>query len=401
MTTDIQKRIRALRTLEHSIKPDAVWVQATRERLVTQMGQAAPLVQAPVAERAKAGYVSFVQRLGNVMHKPMMAMLSLVLIVAGSSIMSVSAAERSLPGDFLYGLKLATEQARLAWVSSQEDKLKLKTEFTQTRVQELKTVASTKSNDGRVQQVAEILKSDLSTLKDQLSDVKASASPANVVVAAKLVDQNSNEVISALQEAKAGLSPASQQAVTQAQSVAADTGVNAIEVLVEKNQESSTIVAVSDVAEAIQNHTDVVATIAQLPLNISSSTSALDASSTALGASSTTISSLIASIATSTASIQSIAAATGTSVASSTAADASSTASLPQLVNRVKSVTAQVFALQQAQADAQATSTPLIDGQLLPATPASTSTVTGEVGSTSTSASSSSTKNTTSSTTPP
>ena len=386
--------------MEHSIKPDAVWVQATRERLVSQMGQVAPATQVSSVERLRENYLSVIQRIGVVVRKPMMALASILLIVAGSSMMSVSAAERSLPGDFLYGLKLATEQARLAWVSSQEDKLKLKTEFTQRRVQELKTVASTKNDDGRVQQVAEILKSDLSTLKDQLSDVKASASPENVVVAAKLVDQNSNEVISALQEAKAGLSPATQQTVTQAQSAAADTGVNAIEVLVEKNQESSTIVPVSDVAEAIQNHTDAVAAIAQLPLNISTSTSAaLEASSTELGASSTTVASLIASIATSTASIQSIAAATGTSATSSAAADASSTASLPQLVNRLKNVTVQVFALQQAQADAAASSTSAadsapVDGQVIHST--STSDIPSRTGE-----SSSSTASTHSSSTPP
>jgi len=262
----------------------------------------------------------FTVNFGGLVRKPLMAALSILVVAMGGSIMSVSAAERSLPGDFLYGLKLATEQARLAWVSTKEDKLKLKTEFTGRRVNELKEVATHVKSDARVQQVAEILKSDLNTLKEQLGDMKNDATSEDAVAAAKLVDQKTNEVITTLQGTKTDMSPETKAKVTEAQSVAAETSVRAIEVLVEKNQESNDLVPVADVTEAIQNHANTVASVTQAPLEV-------------LGSASSTPSS-VASLAQ--------AMATGTS------ASASSSAELPKLMDQVKDMTTQAFAAQKA-----------------------------------------------------
>lgn len=322
MSHDLQNRLRALRTNERRIQPDPAWVRATRETLLMQVRNTLPARAPSMRERVRHVLDALAAgRMVQFVRRPIMAFLSILAVLTGGSVMSVSAAERSLPGDFLYGLKLATEQARLAWVSAKEEKLKLKTEFTGRRVEELKEVANTKKDNERVKQVAEILKQDLSTLKEQLGEVRKDVSAEKVVAVAKLVDEKSNEVINALQETKIGLSSETKEKMTEAQSAAADTGVKAIEVLVEQHEESSDIVPVADVTEIIQNHANAVANIVQVPLELSSATTS----------SSSTVATLIQAIAT------------------STAAGTTSTLPLTNLVTQVKDITAQVFALQKAQ----------------------------------------------------
>jgi len=326
MSTELQKRLRQLRTAEMQTAPDRAWVQATRGTLLMQVRNTLPTSRK----------LSWAKRLREVVRyalpesflgwisRPAMAALTLVVVLTGGSIMSVSAAEQSMPGDFLYGLKLATEQARLALTATKGEKLKLKTEFTARRIQELKQVVATDKKSEKVVQVTEILKRDMNTLKEQLADVAKEEPAAQATEAAKLVDQKSNEVISALQETKNEQSPQTKEKMTEAQSVAADAGVKALEVLVEKHQESKDLVPAEEVAQAIQDHAKVVAgaTVLSAPLDLAST---LAPTSVIMSASST-----LSDLQT-------------TSTASTTSE------SLPAMVDQAKSATAQAFALQKAQ----------------------------------------------------
>ncbi len=326
MSQELQKRLRQLRTAEMQTTPDRAWVQATRRTLLMQVENTLPTARKlPLAKRLRevvryALPESFVRWIS----RPAMAALSLVVILTGGSIMSVSAAEQSMPGDFLYGLKLATEQARLAMASTKGDKLKLKTEFTTRRIQELKQVVATDKKSEKVVQVTEILKRDMNTLKEQLADVAKEEPSAEATEAAKLVDQKSNEVISALQETKTDQSPETKEKITEAQSVAADTGVKALEVLVEKHQESKDLVPAQEVAQAIQDHAKVVAdaTAVSAPLDLATT---LVSTSVIMTASST-----LSDLQT-------------TSTASTTSE------SLPAMVDQAKNATTQAFAIQKAQ----------------------------------------------------
>ncbi|MBI5655038.1 hypothetical protein HZC53_05310 [Candidatus Uhrbacteria bacterium] len=322
MSKELRIRLRELRTTNKNITPDKAWVRATRETLMMQVRNTLPAEgKASFSDRFKFS-VRYIlpQNAIRWVTRPMMAAMSVVIVLTGGSIMSVSAAEQSLPGDMLYGLKLATEQARLAMTPAKEDKLKLKTEFTGRRVEELKKVAVSDQKTEKVAQVAEILKRDLNTMKEQLADVASESSADKAVEAAKMVDQKSNEVITALQGAKDQLSPETKEKVTEAQSAAADTGVSALQVLVENHQKDSGSVTAIDVAQALQDHAKVVtdATTAPASLNI-----LVSASSTA-----TTTTVLVDLMATTTASTTS--------------------ESLPGLVTQVKDATTQAFVLQKA-----------------------------------------------------
>lgn len=326
MSRELQKRLRELRTAEMQTKPDQAWVKAARETLVMQVRNTLPAShRTPLSLGVREAFRYFMpQGFVSWISRPAMAVASLVVILAGGSVMSVSAAEQSMPGDFLYGLKLATEQARLALTSTKGDKLKLKTEFTARRIVELKQVVAEDRQTEKVVQVTEILKRDMNTLKEQLDEVAKESPAEQAAEAAKLVDQKSNEVISALQESKGELPPETKEKMTEAQSVAADAGVKALEVLVEKHQESSEAVPAQEVAQAIQDHAKLVADVTSVagPLDLASTMVPTSVMLTA----STTLSDLRA-----------------TSTASTTSE------SLPAMVGQVKDATAQAFAIQKAQ----------------------------------------------------
>lgn len=262
MSRDLQQRISALRSIERRVQPDEAWIRATRDTLLMQVRNSLPTEAVRPAVQVRDWFRHFVPKQVTYFFRgPLVATLSIMTIALGGSVASVSAAEQSLPGDFLYSLKLATEQARLALTPSKDEKLKLKVEFTTRRGEELKSVAQDDSptRPERVVQAAEILKRDLDTVKQQLDDVNAESEPGKVVEAAKLVDQTSNAIVQSLQMSKLDLPAETKEKVTEAQAAAADAGVKAIEVLVTKNQESSDNVSENDVVQALQTHTQTVA----------------------------------------------------------------------------------------------------------------------------------------------
>ncbi len=319
MNRDIERRIRSLRTAPDRIVPDAAWVSHTRETLLMQVRNTLPPARPSLREQFHGVTQLFAElHVGSFLRKPVMAVMFLVACMTGGSLFSVSAAEQSLPGDLFYGLKLVTEQARLALTSTMDEKLKLKTEFTERRVTELQRSVADEAYREQVPQVAEMLKRDLGTLKEQLSNVTQQSSSAKIVEAAKLLDEKTNAVITALQDTKSQLSPEAKEKVTEAQSAASDVGIQAIEVLAAQHQESSETVPAETVTDALQDHAQTVANV----------TGALDVSHTT--SSTATLPLVVPALVSSTEAVS----------------DAHVSSTLPELVSQVKDMTTQAFAMQ-------------------------------------------------------
>ncbi len=349
MNKDFQQRIRRIRDAEQRLAPDASWVQQTRQSLMSK-------IEKDITQ--EGGEISFADLLRALINfvplnavqwirTPLVSIATLVAILTGGSALSVSAAERSMPGDFFYGLKLATEQARLALTSGSGEKLNLKAEFTDRRVAELKQ-SSDANNSDQVVQVAQLLKQDLNTLQQQLGDVAQQGSAANTVTAAKLVNKKTAEVVVALQATKEQLTPARKEQVTEVQSVAASTGAQAIEVLVK--QQDNTTLPVTEVAQAIADHATLVASVTSSTLPIlaiaQAATSSLPTIATSLP--------LTSSVGDSASSSAILA---GLVVTSSTASSTVSQVVLPAIVDKVKDATEQAFQQQKLDDLSEATTT--------------------------------------------
>ncbi|MFA5935818.1 MAG: DUF5667 domain-containing protein [Patescibacteria group bacterium] len=264
MSRHLQQRISALSSVERRLEPEAAWVRATRDSLLTTVKASLPVEPVSPTRQISQFFRHFVpSQLMYVVRGPVMATLAILIAAMGGSVASVSAAERSLPGDFLYSVKLATEQARLAFTPTKEDKLKLKIEFTTRRGEELRNVAQSDVSEksDRVVQAAEILKRDLDTVQKQLDDVNADGEAKAVVEVARLVDQTSNDLVRTLQDTKLELPAETQEKITEAQAAASDTAVKAIGVIVEKHEESNENASETEVVQALQDHTNVVANV--------------------------------------------------------------------------------------------------------------------------------------------
>lgn len=260
-------------------KPDAAWVSSTRSTLLMQAKNSMPrtAVEKRSAIKEWVKFLAPIFAVNKWVRTPVFAVMVVVFAIFGGSLLSVSAAEKALPGDLLYSVKLATEQARIALAKNPQDKVKLKTEFTERRVDEMKqVVASPISNrSDRVMQTAETLKRDLHTIKQQLSDLQSQTSAETVKETAKIVDEKTNAVVQGLQETKNEMTPEEKIKVTEAQVAASDTSVKAIEVLVDAHKSDGNVVTEQDVVDVVKSHNQAVAkTMAQaVGLNPNSVTS--------------------------------------------------------------------------------------------------------------------------------
>ncbi|MCK9361115.1 DUF5667 domain-containing protein [Patescibacteria group bacterium] len=257
---DLLRKLRSVHSAERGIVPDQAWVLRTRGELMQKIRTADALAPLPASLRWREAARTFAPaKLMSLMRAPALAALSVIGAVMGGSLMGVNASERSLPGDFLYPIKLASEQTRLALTSDKADRVRLKTEFVDRRVEEIKTIVKApEKNSGRVREAAMVLKRDLDTVKNQLKEVKQEASAPKAAELAKLVDQKSVQVTAELDAVKDEVALDAKSAVAEAQAQAVQTGVAAVAVLIEANEQDAGEHVTSDeeVAQVLQNKVD-------------------------------------------------------------------------------------------------------------------------------------------------
>lgn len=251
-----QRTLKRVRHATNQVAPDSAWTNKMRETLLMQAADSLSRERVSTSETARAFFQQFVPaRFVEAMRGPALAVLSIIGFIAGGSIASVSAAEQSIPGDFLYPLKIVREQASIMLAKSKTDKLKLKTEFVGRRVEEMKTIAASNSpkKEERLKESVEVLKRDVNTVKEQLADAN-DGTIKEVAQAAHLVDQQTSQVVTALQDVKPSLSAESQETATEVQAVAVNTSVKAIQVLLENhaNPEVSEVISSEDLFKSVQ-----------------------------------------------------------------------------------------------------------------------------------------------------
>ncbi len=237
---DLQQRMKFIRSMEGEISPDPAWVLRNRSVLLAEVSRTMPQAPLTLRQKVRQALQPFVlQRAFAAMKGSVLAALSVFGVVISGSLVSVSAAEKSIPGDFLFPVKIATEQTRLILTKTQTEKVKLKTEFVERRVQEMRTIVSSDipQKPRRIKEAAEMLKRDFDTVKTQLNEASHQDPAGDVAVAAKMVDQKTTEAVTALKDVKTGLSPDARVQVSEAMAAAVNTGVKAVQVLVDSKND--------------------------------------------------------------------------------------------------------------------------------------------------------------------
>ncbi len=284
-------RFRHLLTELRSVKPDSTWVAASRSQLLQKIDQA-PAVQASFFERLRLALHSVVPANARaILRGPVAAVLSGIAVIVGGSMASVSASEQAIPGDLLYPIKLVSEQTQLVLTTDKKEKVRLKGEFVNRRVEEIKKIAQTNSaqKPEQIKEATEILRRDLDTVKNQLSAVSQDA-PVDRVEVAQLIDKSSTEAAKGLKEVKASLPSDIRSQVTDVEATAVNTSVKAVNVILDTQDDVNArklvskeqlIQSISQKVEGISDHiASATQQLAEVGLISATATNALTSSAT-------------------------------------------------------------------------------------------------------------------------
>lgn len=254
--------LRRMFTELRSVKPDSAWVSETREELLQKIG-GTRVAHVGFGQRLRAAAGVFIPHSArSVLRGPLAAVLSGFGLIIGGSMASVSAAEQSVPGDLLFPVKLVSEQTRLALTTDKTDKVRLKGEFVNRRVEEIKKIAQAdvSKKPERLKEATEMLRRDLNTVKNQLSDTSVN-DPSERVKVAQLVDKASTEAVVGLKVAKASLPADERPQFAEAEAAAVDTSVKAVNAILDsqtQNEDAKKLVSKEELIESISKKVEGV-----------------------------------------------------------------------------------------------------------------------------------------------
>jgi hypothetical protein len=244
-----------------SVQPGSAWVEKTREELLQKIG-GTEVVQAPFGERVALVLKSFIPLSArSAVRGPITAVLSGLGLIIGGSMVGVSAAEQSVPGDLLFPVKLVSEQTRLVLTTDKREKVRLKGEFVNRRVDEIKKIVQTDvgQKPERLKEATEILRRDFDTVKNQLADVSQDK-PVDRVEVAKLIDQATTDAVAGLKEAKASLTSDARSQVAEVEAAAVDTSMKAVNVIIhsQTDEDSKKVVTKEELIQSISQKVEGV-----------------------------------------------------------------------------------------------------------------------------------------------
>lgn len=202
-------------------------------------------------------YFEYVQwRIGQTVLQPAMVGFSSLLIVVGGWMTSVSASEDALPGEFLYGIKIANEQAKLTLASSDERRAELHLEFADRRLEEVTAINASDDEDkaGRVQVAVQSFQHEVDEVQNVMNAMVENGEDATPVAVA--LENKTNEYATTID-------PSVVETVIEDVSQASDAAVDVLVTSVEVLPESP---AKEDLQRAFQNDMREIDTRVKLAL---------------------------------------------------------------------------------------------------------------------------------------
>lgn len=209
---------------------DSTWLRVERE--IEQMS--APAVRPTVFDYLRGPFHGMELRAAL---RPVTA-LGVLMSVALGGVGSVFASMNSVPGDTLYGLKIAAEKAQLTLADSDEMRARLHVEFANRRADEVSQLLESKhpNHEERVKVAMGNLKEELQSVSNKLSDLKGSDKQTALSLA-KLVDRKVNGLEQTIEASLEGATDAVKQEAEQVKDAVKVAGIAAQDVLKAKAEE--------------------------------------------------------------------------------------------------------------------------------------------------------------------
>lgn len=239
---ELKNRLKELKT----VKPNQNWVIFCRENLAREMGDFGAQ-KTSVFGGFSVAVIRAIRGMGEIRFlKPAAILAGVFVFLFGSGLFSVSRAKASLPGDRLYPVKIALEQARLLVTPSQEGKTRIQSEIIVSRLAELEKVVNAgeplASKQPKIEEAVSNLQKQLLTVKDELPKIE-NMEPKKVMEMAKNIDANAVSAQQALSNAKIALSPEMKRNLSEKIAEVADeadkTSNKALEVMIRKQDEGN------------------------------------------------------------------------------------------------------------------------------------------------------------------
>jgi hypothetical protein len=250
----ISEKLKSLRQEYGRVKADHVWVKQTKLHLLSQMEEK----KSEEKQFDFSGFVAvFMPKYAIQMARPVLAILLVISMTVGGWIAGVSASYKSLPGDVLYGVKLATEktQVALASVSDKGTEAQLHLEFAGRRTEEVKKVIEKNEPESKKQagEAMDSLQKSISSAKEAVKAV-GEKDLATAVNLAQDVSNKTSQITNDLKEVNKTVVKDVElsKKVTETTAAVKKTELETIENVVEKVVVNAQLVP-SDTAQAAEN----------------------------------------------------------------------------------------------------------------------------------------------------
>ncbi len=168
-----------LNNLRNEIKPDQAWQARSRDILLMQIRQGAPVKEAHWFTFLEA---EFMQRFFFQATRPLSMAMVILLAIFSGSMMSIRAAHQTKPGDALYIAKIISEKAHFAVTFDNTQKAKLNLTFAANRAAELKEIVDVKTNNADQEQNVKDLTSEIKAEIDEAQTRIAKITPVTVKI---------------------------------------------------------------------------------------------------------------------------------------------------------------------------------------------------------------------------
>jgi len=201
--------------------------------------------------------------------QPVMIIALVFVVATGGWITTVSASLNSLPGDALYSVKIATEKTQLAltgMTGGAAAETALRVSFVARRVDEVSRIVETATVSGKNKQEKQVqvtntarrIKEDLKQVNASLEEMKKS-DPTKVMEVAKMVDRKTSEFHTAIKKSDGQMDSQIQSDLTQIKDAVTDSGVNAVQTIVEKHLEGDKSLTQNEVKDKVDDKIKMLA----------------------------------------------------------------------------------------------------------------------------------------------
>ncbi len=240
MSADLIKKLKGLKRF----KAGTEWKKSNRDFLMSEIENTIPAENEKWA--LELSKVVFPWKVMKLAARPVMALTTVAALVLGSGL-SVSASERSLPGDPLYGLKIVSEKVQVALTFDKKESAKIHVELAGKRINEVKKIKensdSAQNKIKKINVAMDGFKKEISTVQNKLESLKKASSAQTVVEVAKIIDNKTAEYREDLVKATNELPELNEAAqnIDQVLDLTEKTSDSALTVVVEKHVQGEVV----------------------------------------------------------------------------------------------------------------------------------------------------------------